>query len=125
MKVNKLIKFFIVSFSIILVLSLFFSNYTYATTPEWQKANQFDSYKNDNLNTSVKKVIGAILNVTRIIGTGVALIMIIVVAMKYMMAAPGERADIKKHAIPFVIGAVILFGSSGILTIIQKFALSI
>ena len=48
--------------------------------------------------------------------------MLTAVAIKYMSAAPGERAEIKKHAVPFVVGAVVLFASSGILTIIQQFA---
>ena len=40
--------------------------------------------------------------------------MLIVLAMKYMMSAPGERADIKKHAVVYVVGAVV--------GIIQKFS---
>ena len=38
--------------------------------------------------------------------------------MKYMSSAPSDRADIKKHAIAYVIGAIILFGVTGILSII-------
>ena len=37
----------------------------------------------------------------------------------------GDKADIKKHAVPFVIGVVVLFGSSGILAIIANFASNI
>ena len=78
-----------------------------------------------DLNKSANTIIGAILNVMRIVGTGIAFIMIIIVAIKYMSAAPGDRADIKKHAVPFVVGAIVLFASTGILTIIQKFATNI
>ena len=42
--------------------------------------------------------------------------------MKYMIASPGERADIKKSAVIYVVGAFILFGITGIITLIQKFA---
>ena len=42
-----------------------------------------------------------------------------------MMAAPGDRADIKKHAVVYVVGAVVLFASTGILSIIQMFSESI
>ena len=48
--------------------------------------------------------------------------MIVVLAMKYMMAAPGEKAEIKKHAVVYIVGAVVLFASSGLLGIIQDFA---
>lgn len=80
---------------------------------------------NDGLDNSAKTIVGAIISVMRIVATGIALIMIIAVAVKYMSAAPGDRADIKKHAVPFVVGAVVLFASSGILSIIQQFASNI
>lgn len=79
----------------------------------------------DDLDNSAKTIVGAIISVMRIVATGIALIMIIAVAVKYMSAAPGDRADIKKHAVPFVIGAIVLFASSGILSIIQQFASNI
>lgn len=80
---------------------------------------------NDDLDNSAKTIVGAIISVMRIVATGIALIMIIAVAVKYMSAAPGDRADIKKHAVPFVIGAIVLFASSGILSILQQFASNI
>ena len=74
---------------------------------------------------STNSIAGAIITIARVIATGVAVIMIIVLAMKYMMAAPGDRADIKKHAVVYIVGAVVMFACSGILAIIQKFATNI
>ena len=91
----------------------------------WDNLKQFDSHHDTSLDGATQDIVGAILNVTRIIGTGIALIMLVVVAMKYMMAAPGERADIKKHAVVYVVGAIVLFGASQLLGIIQKFAQNI
>lgn len=71
---------------------------------------------------SVNRMIGAILTVTQIVGVGVAVIMLVVLAIKYISAAPGDKADIKKHAVVYVVGAVVLFAASGILQIIKKFA---
>ena len=119
MKTKILRKVLICIFILLFLVFCVNQNYLYAT--DWQNLNQFDGNSNDKLNTSAKNIVGAILNVTRIIGTGVAIIMLIAVAMKYMMSAPGERADIKKHAVPYVVGAVVLFGSVGILSIIQNF----
>ncbi len=42
-----------------------------------------------------------------------------------MQAAPGEKADIKKSAVVYVIGAVILFGAVGIMETIKQFSASI
>lgn len=71
---------------------------------------------------SVNSMIGAILTVAQVIGVGVAVIMLIVLAIKYISAAPGDKADIKKHAVVYVVGAVVLFAASGILGIIRNFA---
>lgn len=72
--------------------------------------------------TSSKNIAGAIITVTRVVTAGVAIIMISILAMKYMTAAPSEKADIKKHAIPYVVGAIIMFSVTGILGILQNFA---
>lgn len=60
--------------------------------------------------------------VARIVSITIAIVMLLVIAMKYMISAPGDRADIKKHSVAYVIGAVILFGVTGILSIISEFA---
>lgn len=85
-------------------------------------------YKNsasapDNANKIInptKKVAGIIVSAVRITGTGIALIMITVIGIKYMVAAPGDRADIKKSSIQYVVGAIIVFGSSQILALMVK-----
>ena len=78
-----------------------------------------------NVNNKVTNVVGAAISVIRIIGTGVAIIMLVAIAIKYMSAAPGERAEIKKHAVPYVVGAIVLFASTNILKIIQDFSQNI
>jgi len=74
---------------------------------------------------SIKDIINAILRVAQIIGVGVAVIMLVVLAIKYISAAPSEKAEIKKHAIIYVVGAVVLFAASAIMGIIRNFALNI
>jgi len=75
--------------------------------------------------TSTKRIAGAVITITRIVAAGIAIIMISVLAMKYMTAAPSEKADIKKHAIAYVVGAVILFGVTWILGILVNIGESI
>ena len=74
---------------------------------------------------STGNIASAVITITRVITLGVAIIMIIVLAMKYMMAAPGDRAEIKKHAVVYIVGAVVMFACSGILGIIQDFSKNI
>ena len=75
-----------------------------------------------NASSAARKITGSLLNVFRMAAVGVALIMLVVVAIKYMSAAPEGKAEIKKHAVIYVVGAIVLFASAGILTIIENFA---
>ena len=87
---------------------------------------QFNGKKdNSGAAGSSQNIIGALINIVQIIGTGVAIIMLIVLAIKYISAAPGDKADIKKHAVVYVVGAIVLFGASGILQIIKSFSKNI
>ena len=100
-----------------------FSNTAHAAVNWANSAKTFAETNGDtNVNNSAKTIVGAIIGAVRIIAVGVAVIMLAVLAMKYMMSAPGDKADIKKHAVVYVVGAVILFAVSGILGIIAKFA---
>ena len=67
----------------------------------------------------------AAIHIVRIVGIGISVIILMVIACKYMLAAPGDRADIKKHAVPFVVGACVMFGTTGILGIIADIASNI
>lgn len=68
---------------------------------------------------AVKKILSTVLDIVRLVGASVAVVMLMTIAAKYMVASSGDRADIKKYAINYVIGAVILFAASSILTIIR------
>jgi len=71
---------------------------------------------------AAKNITGTILGVVQVIGVAVAVIMLIVLAIKYISAAPNDKAEIKKHAVVYIVGAVVLFAASGILGIIRGFA---
>lgn len=70
----------------------------------------------------VKNASNTILGIIQIAGTAVAIGMVLFLGIKYMMAAPDEKASIKKSSTMYIIGAVILFAATNIVTIIAKFA---
>lgn len=72
--------------------------------------------------SSINRIVGSVLTIVQVVGCGVAVIMLIVLAIKYISAAPGDKADIKKHAVVYVVGAIVLFAASGILQIVKNFA---
>lgn len=75
----------------------------------------FERTADTTLTTPVKSAVGAVLSVVRIAGTGISIIILAYMGIKYMSAAPGDRADFKKGAMQYVIGAIIVFGASNIL----------
>ena len=74
----------------------------------------FDNFNNPIQNSS-NNISANVITVVRIIAVTIAIVMLLAVAMKYMTSAPGDRADIKKHAISYLIGAFIIFGVTGII----------
>lgn len=81
-----------------------------------------DKGDDSSATTSAQNVVGAALKIARIVAVGIALIMLTVLAIKYMSSAPREKAEIKKYAVVYVVGAVVLFAASAILGIIKNFA---
>ncbi len=75
----------------------------------------------DNSIKATRQIVGGILAAIRSGTLTSAIIILLVIGMKYMLAAPGDRAGIKKYSIKYVIGALILFGASGIVTIMKGF----
>lgn len=75
--------------------------------------------------TSVNTIAKSVITITRVICMGVAVTMLIVLAIKYMSAAPGDKATIKKSAVTYVVGAIVMFAAAGILSIIERFAAGI
>ena len=59
----------------------------------------------------------------RIVGMVIAVVMLAVIGSKYMMAAPSDRADLKKYIPRYVIGAMVLFSASAIVSIVRGWVL--
>ena len=85
-------------------------------------ANAFITANDSPLASSARNVGGTILGVVQVVGMAVAIIMLIVLAIKYISAAPNDKAEIKKHAVVYIVGAIILFAASGIVEIIKQFS---
>ena len=65
---------------------------------------------------------GKILGVAQTVGVLVAVVILLVLGIKYMMGSAEEKADYKKSMIPYVIGAIIIFAAPTIANIIYQFA---
>ena len=75
-----------------------------------------------SLASSVQNIGGMILGVAQVVGMVVAVVMLIVLAIKYISSAPNDKAEIKKHAVVYIVGAIVLFAASGLLGILRNVA---
>lgn len=74
---------------------------------------------------SVTTGLNTILSLVRFVGSGISIIVVLMLGIKYMIASIDEKVEIKKRAIPIVIGCVILFATTNILVIINGFVTDI
>lgn len=81
---------------------------------------------NPGVSTEAGNKLGPIINTVigfiQIVGTGLSVIMVTILGIKYMLAAPTEKAEAQKQIAPLLIGAVVLFASSNIIQIVANFA---
>lgn len=70
--------------------------------------------------TSVINTSSTILYVIKIVGTGIAILMLLYLAIKYIIASPDGKAEYKKTAFIYVVGAVILFAAPRFVELIIK-----
>lgn len=97
------------------------SNILAKTTGEWVK-DMVDTTGDSALSETATNISGTVMTVAKVACAGVAVIMLVVLAMKYMLSSVEDRATIKKHAVVYVVGAIVMFAASAILQIIQQFA---
>ena len=73
------------------------------------------STPNGDLDTDNLTNVGAnIVSIITTIGIVVAVVVLLVLGIKYMMGSASEKAEYKKTMIPYLVGAVLIFGASAI-----------
>ena len=61
---------------------------------------------------------GKIANTISIIAVVVAIIVLLVLGIKYMIGSASEKAEYKKTMIPYIVGAVLVFGAGSIVGVV-------
>ena len=115
-KVSK----FLVSLLIITIFALIAINISYATDPA--DLNFFKPDSSTDAYDSATATLDATLSVIQVIGIGIAVVMLTVLGIKYMISSSSDKAEIKKHAVVYVVGAILLFAASGIVQIVKEFS---
>ena len=83
--------------------------------------SDFENVSNADIDEVAKNTMGSAIQVIRIVATGMSVIMLSYIGIKYMMASPAEKAEFKKTATIFAVGAIMIFAAGNILSIIVEF----
>lgn len=102
--------------TILLVISMG-ASIVYGLTPDELNANP------DATGTTEIKTFGEnIMGVVQVVGVVIAVVIIMILGIKYMMGSAEEKADYKKTMIPYMVGAILIFAGSTIANVVYQFA---
>ena len=113
---KKGLKIFFAIMSVLMLIS--FSTMSLAYNPDDFGGTRNATGTYGSVQGGATKIIGII----QAIGITVAVIMLVMMAIKYVSGAPEGKAEIKKTLIPYAVGAVLLFATTGVLEIVKTFA---
>lgn len=115
-KTSKLIVALLIILSIVMISVSSFAEGT--LTP-----GSFGTGTIDKEQTSIIQDMGGqIIGVVRTIGVLVAVVILLILGIKYMVGSAEEKADYKKSMIPYLVGAVLIFAASTIAGIVYDMA---
>ena len=63
-----------------------------------------------------------IIGIITTVGVVVAVVILLVLGIKYMMGSSSEKAEYKKTMIPYLVGAILIFGASAITQVVVNIA---
>ena len=75
--------------------------------------------------TAVTKTANNIIGIVQVICYAAAVIMLVILGVKFIIASPEAKADIKKSAIMYVIGAIIVFAAGALLGVILNLSTTV
>ena len=81
---------------------------------------------NGNVQTNdLTKVGNNIVTIIQVVGIVIAVIVLLVIGIKYMMGSASEKAEYKKTMIPYIVGAVPIFAGTSLVRVIYSLSTSV
>jgi hypothetical protein len=128
MKVKNIFKIIIIFLVLTVLISFSYSsmafNEDYGNPKQFEDPsyNKWENIGGLHVKKFSKSLIGRILTILRIIVMAWAIIMLLLIGIKYMTSAPQIKAQLKMDIPTYVIGAILLFGAAGVMKLIEYFA---
>lgn len=119
MKKNKKVLIFMVIFLILAIIIM--PTISNASDPIKNPGGYQPGSPNSGDVSAITTEGNKVLSAVSIIGAVASVITIAILGIKYMIGSVEEKAEYKKSMIPYLIGAILLFSTSSIVSIILRF----
>lgn len=106
---------------IVLTVLLAISNVVLAT----DIPGKIDQIAQGNSSANTSKVVNfgaTIVTIMQTVGIVVAVVVLLILGIKYMMGSAEEKAEYKKTMIPYLVGAILIFASTTIVNVVYNIA---
>ena len=113
---TKTIKILTIVATILLIISMG-ASVVYGLSPIDVKANSSATGTKE-----VQSLGQNIMGVIQVVGVVLAVVILMIIGIKYMMGSAEEKAEYKKTMIPYIVGALLIFSASTIANVIYQFA---
>lgn len=80
---------------------------------------------NGNADQQITTIGGNVVNIIQIVGIVIAVIVLLVIGIKYMIGSASEKAEYKKTMIPYIVGAVLVFAGTSLVKVIYSLATAV
>lgn len=107
--------------AIMLVTSIAGTVFADSTTDVLNKIKGDGKVETNSLTTVGNNVV-TIINV---VGIVIAVIILLIIGIKYMIGSASEKAEYKKTMIPYIVGAVLIFAGTSLVRVIYSLANSV
>lgn len=86
-----------------------------------------DKLKGDGkVETSSLTTVGNnVVTIINVVGIVIAVIILLIIGIKYMIGSASEKAEYKKTMIPYIVGAVLIFAGTSLVRVIYSLANSV
>ena len=110
--------------SIILVAIMVLATLTTVVTAAPDLSSQIKDMANGNGKqpTEVVNLGKTIVTIMQTVGIVVAVVVLLILGIKYMIGSAEEKAEYKKTMIPYIVGAILIFASTTIVNVVYNVA---
>ena len=76
--------------------------------------------KSDVKNDQLVAIGNRVVNIIQVVGIVVAVVILLIIGIKYMVGSASEKAEFKKSMIQYIVGAVLIFAGTSIVKVIYS-----